>query len=59
MFILFYRLPFVLPWCTDEDLSDKKSEIYQLYPFMRDDLKATYEFPDDFFKQARTISKSA
>jgi len=26
---------------------------------MTDDLKATYEFPDDFFKQARTISKSA
>lgn len=55
------RLPFVLPWCTDEDLSDKKSEIRQLYPFMIDGFsKATYEFPTyDLFKQTRMVSKSA
>ncbi|XP_018044549.1 PREDICTED: uncharacterized protein LOC108684638 isoform X1 [Atta colombica] len=55
------RLPFVLPWCTDEDLSDKKSEIRRLYPFMIDGFsKATYEFPMyDFLKQSRVMPKSA
>ncbi|XP_018303513.1 uncharacterized protein [Mycetomoellerius zeteki] len=54
------RLPFVLPWCTDEDLSDKKNEIRRLYPFMIDGFsKATYEFPMyDFFKQSRVMPKS-
>lgn len=61
MFVPFCRLPFVLPWCTDEDLSDKKSEIRRLYPFMIDGFsKATYEFPMyDFFKQTRAVPKSA
>ncbi|KAL0101438.1 hypothetical protein PUN28_018933 [Cardiocondyla obscurior] len=55
------RLPFVLPWCTEEDLSDKKSEIRRLYPFMIDGFsKATYVFPTyDLFKQTRMVSKSA
>ncbi|XP_018394059.1 PREDICTED: uncharacterized protein LOC108772905 isoform X2 [Cyphomyrmex costatus] len=55
------RLPFVLPWCTDEDLSDKKNEIRRLYPFMIDGFsKATYEFPMyDFLKQSRVMPKSA
>lgn len=55
------RLPFNLPWCTNEDLSDKNSVIYEVYPFMiRDYSKETYEFPMyDDFKQAQTIPKSA
>ncbi|XP_077260616.1 uncharacterized protein LOC143896550 isoform X1 [Temnothorax americanus] len=40
------RLPFVLPWCTDEDLTDKQSEIHKLYPFMINGFpKGTYVFP--------------
>lgn len=62
MFVPFCRLPFVLPWCTDEDLSEKKSQILQLYPFEIDGFsKATYEFPTyDLYKlkQTRMISKA-
>ncbi|KAL6261776.1 hypothetical protein P5V15_006865 [Pogonomyrmex californicus] len=45
------RLPFILPWCTDEDLSSKKKEIRELYPFMIDGLKAIDVFPKYNFSQ--------
>ncbi|RLU15588.1 hypothetical protein DMN91_012582 [Ooceraea biroi] len=55
------RLPFVLPWCTDEDLSDKQNEIRRLYPFViNGSSEATYEFPFyDLPRQILTVSKSA
>ncbi|XP_070164086.1 uncharacterized protein [Polyergus mexicanus] len=55
------RLPFILPRCTDEDFANKKSEIYQLYPFVIDGFsKPTYEFPTyNFSIQTRKVSKSA
>lgn len=55
------RLPFVLPWCTDEDLSDKRNEIRRLYPFViNGSSEATYEFPFyDLPKQILAVSKSA
>lgn len=39
------RLPFNLPFCTDEDLTNNKSKVQQLYPFVSNFPKATYEFP--------------
>ncbi|XP_011873242.1 PREDICTED: uncharacterized protein LOC105565032 [Vollenhovia emeryi] len=65
------RLPFVLPWCTDQDLSDKKREINQLYAFETKGVsKVPYEFPSDdrvktlrlyreLRKKNRSIIKSA
>ncbi|XP_011641908.1 uncharacterized protein LOC105430192 isoform X2 [Pogonomyrmex barbatus] len=54
------RLPFSLPWCTDEDLSSKKKEIRELYPFMIDGLKTIDEFPKyNFSQKIACISKTA
>jgi len=57
----FRRLPFVLPWCTDEDLSDKQNEIRRLYPFViNGSSEATYEFPlYELPGQILAVSKSA
>ncbi|XP_029173020.1 uncharacterized protein LOC114941979 [Nylanderia fulva] len=50
------RLPFILPPCTDADISNKDSEIQRLYPFVS---HTTHEFPMyNFSTQPRTVSKS-
>ncbi|XP_012541963.1 uncharacterized protein LOC105839887 [Monomorium pharaonis] len=46
------RLPFILPWCTDEDFSNKKS-IYQIYPIAHNIVglkEPLYDF-SKFFKK--------
>ncbi|EFN86991.1 hypothetical protein EAI_01326 [Harpegnathos saltator] len=43
----FPRLPFILPWCTKEDLAAKENEIYRLTPFVRKNTSTTsLEHPD-------------
>ncbi|XP_012232701.1 uncharacterized protein [Linepithema humile] len=49
------RLPFNLPWCTDEEFSNKKSEIRKLYPFAIGFSKATHEFPKHDFSKRRNL----
>ncbi|XP_025162304.1 uncharacterized protein LOC105180956 [Harpegnathos saltator] len=42
-----HRLPFILPWCTKEDLAAKENEIYRLTPFVRKNTSTTsLEHPD-------------